>query len=120
LVYIACQAAASWGRKLPCGGELHVAVNFYRAALERQRDFQAGVWYWSRAALMIAGPVLGAYRAYLLKPSAVREAVFGANLLACGVVAASLLVVWPKTGLSTWRKYQRRIEELDALGGDGR
>jgi hypothetical protein len=119
LVYIACQAIAFRGWRLPLQGDLSVVASLYRSALERQRDFQAGAWYWSRAALMIAGPVLGIYRACLLKPSASREVILGANLAACGLIAVSLLIVWPKTGLSPWRKYQRSIDELDALEDDG-
>ena len=67
----------------------------------------------------MAGPVLGIYRSCLLKPSASREVILGANLAACGLIAVSLLIVWPKTGLSPWRKYQRSIDELDALEDDG-
>jgi hypothetical protein len=39
--------------------------------------------------------------------------------MACGIMALSLLIVWPKTGLSPWRKYQRSIDELDALDDHG-
>lgn len=120
LVYIACQAIAFRGWGFPRGGQLPVLASFYRAALERQRDFQAGAWYWWRAALLMAGPMLGIYRTWLLKPSAGREAVLQANLVACGIMAVSLLIVWPKTGLSPWRKYQRSIDELDSLEGDRR
>lgn len=120
LVYIACHAIVFRGWSLPREGELPVIAGLYRSALERQRDFQAGVWYWSRAALMIAGPVLSIYRTWLLKPSGVRTMVLDANFLACAIVAASLLLVWPKTGLSPWRKYQRSIDELDALQDGGR
>jgi hypothetical protein len=119
LVYIGCQAIAIRGWRLPLGGELPIIASLYRSALERQRDFQAGAWYWSRAVLLMAGPVLGLYRTWLLKPSAGREIVLRGNLAACGIIAVSLLIVWPKTGLSPWRKYQRSIDELDALEGDG-
>ena len=119
LVYIACQAIAFRGWRLPLEGELPIIASLYRSALERQRDFQAGAWYWSRAALLIAGPLLCIYRACLLRPSAGREIALEANLVACGIIAASLLIVWPKTGLSPWRKYQRSIDELDALEDDG-
>ena len=120
LVYIVCQAVAYRGWRLPLEGELPAVANWYRAALERQRDFQAGAWYWSRSALLIAGPVLSTYRAWLLKPSGAREVILGGNFAACGIIVVSLLIVWPKTGLSPWRKYQRSIDELDALEGDGR
>lgn len=118
LVYVGCQAIAHRGWRLPRGGELAVVTNFYRSALECQRDFQAGAWYGWRAALLIAGLVLGTYRAWLLKASAGREIVLCGNLAACGIIAVSLLIVWPKSGLSPWRGYQRRIDELDALEGD--
>src|ERR1035437_10727289 len=96
LVFIACQAIAFRGWRLPLGGKLPVVASLYRSALERQRDFQAGVWFWSRAALMIVGPVLGIYRTCLMKFSASREVILGANLASCGIMAVSLLIVWPK------------------------
>jgi hypothetical protein len=120
LVYIACQAIAFRGWRFPREGELPAVASLYRAALERQRDFQSGVWYWSRAALIAAGPVLATYRTWLMRPSAGREVVLEANLLACGLIAVSILVFWPKKGFSQWRRYQRSIDQLDALEGDGR
>ena len=120
LVYIACQAIAYRGWNLPLEGDVTAVASLYRAALERQRDFQAGAWYWLRAALMIAGPVLGIYRAALLKPSPVRAILLDGNFVACAIIAASLLLVWPKTRLSGWRRYQSSIDKLDALESDGR
>jgi len=120
LVYIVCQAIAYRGWRLPPEGELPVVASWYRSALERQRDFQAGAWYWSRAALAIAGPLLGIYRTWLLKPSPGRTIVLDGNFVACAIMVGSLLLAWPKTVLSPWRKYQRSIDELDALESDGR
>jgi hypothetical protein len=120
LVYIACQAIAYRGWRLPLEGELPVVASWYRAALERQRDFQAGAWYWLRAALLVAGPVLGIYRTWLLKPSSDRAFLLDGNFVACGIMVASLLLVSPKSRLSGGRGYQRSIDKLDALTGDGR
>jgi hypothetical protein len=76
LVYIACQAIAFRGWRLPRSGELPVVAGFYRSALERQRDFQAGAWYGWRAALLMAGPVLGIYRTWLMRPRPVARLFF--------------------------------------------
>jgi hypothetical protein len=120
LVYIACQAIAFRGWRFPLEGGLPVVANAYRLALERQRDFASGVWYWSRSAILVAGPLLSAYRAWLLKPSLVREIILRANLAAGVIIVVSLLLTWPKIWLSPWRKYQRTLDQLDALEGDGR
>jgi uncharacterized membrane protein (DUF485 family) len=117
LVYIACEAIAFRGWRFPRGGELPEVADAYRAALVHQRDVLSGVWYWSRVTLIVAGPLLGAYHAWLLQPGAVRESILGANLLACGIIVLSLVVAKPVT----WRavaRYQRTIDELDALEGD--
>src|ERR1017187_1025661 len=92
LGYIACEAIAFRGWRFPRGGGLPEVADAYRSALLHQRDLLSGVWYWSRLTLIVVGPVLGAYHACLLKPSAAREAILGANLVACGVIVLSLVV----------------------------
>jgi hypothetical protein len=119
LVYIVCEAITFRGWRLPQGGGLPEAAGAYRSALRHQRDLLSGVWYWSRAALIVAGPLLGAYHAWLLKPGAVRGAILDANLTAGGIIALTLLVTRPVTQRVIAR-YQRSIEELDALEGEGR
>jgi hypothetical protein len=67
----------------------------------------------------VAGPLLAAYHAWLLKPGAVREAILSANLVAGGIIVLTLLVTRPVTRRVAAR-YQRAIDQLDALAGDGR
>jgi hypothetical protein len=119
LVYIACEAITFRGGRFPRGVELPEVADAYRSALLHQRDLLTGVWYWSRAILIVAGPLLGAYHAWPLKPGAVREALLSANLVAGGIIVLSLLVTRSVTGRVVAR-YQRTIAELDALEGHGR
>jgi hypothetical protein len=119
LGYIACEAITYRGWRHPRGGGLPEVAAAYRSALVHQRDLLSGVWYWSRVALIVAGPLLGAYHAWLLQPGAVRQAIFSANLVAGGVIALSLIVTRPVTRRVVAR-YQRTLAELDALAGDGR
>lgn len=116
LVYIVCEAIAFRGWRLPRGAGLPEVVDAYRSALLHQQDVQSGMWYWARAALFVAGPVLGAYYAWLLKPSAVREAIVSANLVASGIIVLSLLASRAVTRRVVAR-YQRIIDQLDALAG---
>jgi hypothetical protein len=119
LGYIAGEAIADRGWRFPREGGSQEVADAYRSALGHQRDLYSGLWYWSRAALFVAGPMMGTYHAWLLKPSAAREAILGANLVACGVLVLSLLVTRPLTRRAV-AGYQRTIDELDALEGDGR
>jgi hypothetical protein len=119
LGYIACEAIAFRGWRSPREGGLPEVADAYRAALVHQREVLSGAWYWSRATLILAGPLLGAYHAWLLKPGAAREAIFYANLRACGIIVLALVAA----RLLTWRivvRYQGTIDQLDALQGDGR
>ena len=119
LVYVVCEAVAFRGWRLPRGGQLPEVAGAYRAALVHQRDHLNGVWFWYRGTLVVAGPLLGAYHAWLLKPGAVREGLLNANLAAGGIVVLALLVTRPVTRRVIAR-YQRTIDQLDALAGDGR
>jgi hypothetical protein len=119
LVYIACQAIAFRGWRLPRGGGLPEVANAYRSALLHQRDLLSGVWLWSRIILIVAGPMLSAYRVWLLKPSAVHEVILRSNLAACGIMALTLIVTRPVNRRIVAR-YQRTIDQLDALQGDAR
>jgi hypothetical protein len=119
LVYIAGEAITFRGGRFLRGGALPEVADAYRSALLHQRDLLTGVWYWSRITLIMAGPLLGAYHAWLLKPGAVREAILGANLLAGGIIVLSLLVTRPVTRRAIAR-YQRTIAALDVLEGDAR
>lgn len=119
LVYIVCEAIAFRGWSLPRGGGLPEVANAYRLALLHQRDLLSGVWLWSRLALIMAGPLLSAYRVWLLKPSPVHEIILRSNLAACGIMVLTLIVTRPMNRRIVAR-YQRTIDALDALQGDGR
>jgi len=118
LVYIACEAIAFRGWRLPREGGLPEVANAYRSALLHQRDLLSGVWLWSRITLIVAGPMLSAYRVWLLKPSAVHELILRSNLAACGIMVLTLIVTRPANRRIVAR-YQRTIDELNALEGDG-
>jgi hypothetical protein len=117
LVYIVCEAIAFRGWRLPRGGQLREVADAYRAALVHQRDHLNGVWFWYRGTLVVAGPLLGACHAWLLKPGAAREGLLHANLAAGGIIVLTLLVTRPVTRRVIAR-YQRTIDQLDALEGE--
>jgi hypothetical protein len=82
------------------------SVDFYRAALERQRDFHRGAWLWSRLAIFLPGPVifvLGARSNSRL------------SLIAIGAIFVLLGILAIPMNLSRARSFQRRIDELDRL-----
>ena len=94
-------------RVLPDVGETG-GTQFYRAELKRQRDFHRGSWLWSRLLVLLPGPIvfmIGFVRAY---PEAAPFMWLDfATLLVLAVLAVPL-------NLRLARKYQRRIDTLDA------
>jgi hypothetical protein len=83
-------------------------TQFYRAELERQRDFHRGSWFWSRLLILLPGPIVflvGFAQAY---PEAAPFMWLDfATLLVLAILAVPL-------NLRLARKYQRRIDMLDA------
>jgi hypothetical protein len=82
------------------------SIEFYRAALERQRDFHRGVWLWSRLAIFLPGPAIFALSAKT--NSRVSLITVIAIFVLLGILAIPL-------NLSRARSFQRRIDELDRL-----
>jgi hypothetical protein len=82
------------------------SVEFYRTALERQRDFHRGAWLWSRLAIFLPGPVIFALGAK--SNSSVSLIAIIAIFVLLGILAIPL-------NLSRARSFQRRIDELDRL-----
>ena len=117
LAYIVCEAISFRGWRFPRGVGLPEVADVYRSVLRHQRDVLSGVWYWWRATLIVAGPLLGAYHAWLLKPGGAREALLRGNLVAGGIIVLTLLVTRPVTRRVVAR-YQRTLDQLDALEGD--
>ena len=94
-------------RVMPDMGETE-SIRFYRAELERQRDFHRGRWLWSRLIILLPGPVVwmvGSVRAW---PKA--------TTLTWWTLAAFLIlaVIGVMLNLRLARQYQRRIDALDA------
>jgi hypothetical protein len=58
------------------------------------------------------------YRVWLMKPSAAREIMLKGYLVACGIMVLTLIVTRPMNRRIVAR-YQRTIDQLDALEGDG-
>src|SRR5260370_27167279 len=83
-------------------------MSFYRAELERQRDFHRGRWFWSRLLIFLPGPLVfcvGFAQAY--PGLALYIWLEFATLLILAPIAVLL-------NLGLARKYQRRIDALDA------
>ena len=116
--YVVCDIAR-WGWTSSRGGGSPEIAAAYRSELVRQQDRLSRVWYCSLMTLSSAGAALGSYRLWLMKPSGVREIVLPLNLAVCGIMVVMLLAAHPVTRRQI-AKYQRRIDELDALECGGR
>ena len=95
------------GHVMPDMGETE-SIRFYRAELERQRDFHCAWWLWSRLIILLPGPVVwmvGSVRAW---PKA---ATLTWWTLATFLILAAIAV---PLNLRLARQYQRRIDALDA------
>ncbi len=105
--YMIVQLLVRKERRLPNLGEIDCRA-FYRAELERQRDFHRGWWLWSRALLFMPGPVIWMIGfAQFVRDKAWFVWLELAAFLILGTLAipANLRLAW---------KYQRRIDALDA------
>ncbi len=86
-----------------------VSVEFYRAELQRQRDFHCGIWLWSRLLIFAPGPlvfILGFEIAHPELATIIRAE--GAAILFLAALAVPL-------NLRLARKYQKQIDELESL-----
>jgi hypothetical protein len=95
-------------RTMPNVGETG-CTEFYRAELERQRDFHRGKWFWSRLLILLPGPLVfcvGFAQAYP------EIALFIWLNFAAILILAAIAV---PLNLRLARKYQRRIDALDAV-----
>jgi hypothetical protein len=82
-------------------------IEFYRAELVRQRDFNRGRWLWSRLLALYAGLFLGMWEP--LRGSNAAPRVI--NLLTVSILA--VLSVWLSYRKS--RKLQQQIDPIDAM-----
>ena len=106
--YMFVQLRLRPARVMPEMGETE-CIRFYRAELERQRDFHRGGWFWSRLLIFLPGPLIfcvGFVQAY---PEIAAFIWLEAATLLIGIAVAVPL------NLRLARKYQRRIDALDAV-----
>jgi|HubBroStandDraft_5_1064220.scaffolds.fasta_scaffold27685_4 hypothetical protein len=85
------------------------AIGAYRVELERQRDFHRSSWFWSRQLLFLPGPVLFCVGEAMVQPESARAFL---------AILAAFAFLWLRAvplNLNQARKYQRRLDELDAL-----
>jgi len=105
--YLLVQLRMRPARAMPDVGETD-CTEFYRAELERQRDFHRGKWFWSRLVVVLPGPVMFCVGFAQSHPEI---ALFIWLELAVILVLAAIAV---PLNLRLARKYQRRIDTLNA------
>ncbi len=88
------------------------SVEFYRAELQRQRDFHCGIWFWSRLVIFSPGPLVFMIGFQITHPEL--AAIVNAEI-ACFLTLIALAV---PVNLKIARKYQRQINELESLQKD--
>jgi hypothetical protein len=81
---------------------------FYRTELERQRDFNGGLWFWSRLVIVVPGVVV-----FLIGRAIEHPGIIHPIRLAAVAVVFLVLVVTRHLRLA--RKYQREIDALDLV-----
>lgn len=89
-----------------------VSVEFYRAELQRLRDFTCGIWLWSRALMILPGPLVFMIGLQFSYP--------GLELFIYAEMALflTLLTIAIPLNLRISRKYQLEIDELESLQKD--
>jgi hypothetical protein len=95
-------------RSMPDSGATE-CIRFYRAELERQRDFHRGKGLFSWLLIFLPGPIVFNVAFALDRP---QFASIVALQMAAMVIAAAIVV---PLNLSMSRKYQRRIDALDTV-----
>jgi hypothetical protein len=109
-LYLAYQLYARRPGDWPLESGSSAYTDSYRVELERQRDFHRGIWLWSRLVIMFPSYMLFYIGFAMTHPEFGRwfAAAIAACLIVLGIVAVPL-------NLRLSRKYQRQIDELDAL-----
>ena len=89
------------------------SLDFFRAELERQRDFHRGVWFWSRMAVLMPALLAWGMGAIVLLP-------WPDNIPGWSVAAVAVLVTPLAIHLNRKRArtYQQQIDGLGALKQD--
>jgi hypothetical protein len=108
-LYIAYQLYERGIRTLPPEIRPAASTDFYRAELARERDFQCGIRFWFRLVIPSAGVILILIGSAMADPGSTRELAF---IVACFI---GLCIVEVPINRRLSRKYQRQMDELDAL-----
>jgi hypothetical protein len=116
VTYLVCDIVR-WGWRFSSGGGLPEDAAAYRSELVRQQDRLSRGWYRSFIAINFVATATSAYGIWLMKPSANRDIVLLITLPAFGV-ATVMLFASKSMARRQIAKYQRRIDELDAIAGE--
>ena len=84
-------------------------TEFYRAELERHRDFHRGKWFWSRLLVLLPGPLVF----WVGFAQAFPEIAWLIWLNLAAFLILAMIAV--PLNLRLARRYQRRIDALDAV-----
>lgn len=109
MVYMAYQVYARRPGPSPLETDAAGWARFYRTELERQRDFHRGFWFWSRLAAILPGFIVFCAGGAIARPADARDYT--------GMLAVFIFLgIWAvPLNLSQARKYQRQLDELEAL-----
>ncbi len=109
MLYLTYQLWARHAREAPGETDPSACAIPYRAELERQRDFHCGWWFWSRLLIMLPGPILFCVGGVIAQP----ETTQGYFAIIVCLIALAIAAI--PLNLRLARKYQRQIDELDAV-----
>ena len=107
--YMAYQVHRRRGETLSWQPTGVAGIHAYRTELERQRDFHRGRWFWSRLLICVPSYLL------FLAGFAVAHPELAKVLAAIAAVAVVLAILAVPLQLKESKRYQGRIDELDAL-----
>lgn len=108
MLYMTLQLLARRGA-LSVRSNLPASADAYRLELERQRDFHSGGWLWSRLFMMVPGFLLFCIGGAIAHPALTE------HFATMEVVFVFFCVIAVPANLKFARKYQRRIDDLDAV-----
>jgi hypothetical protein len=109
MLYMAYQVYARRAGTPPLETAAAGWAGFYLTELERQRDFHRGFWFWSRLAVTLPGFILFCVGGAIARPADARGYT--------GQLAVFILLgIWSvPLNLGRARKYQRQLDDLEAL-----
>lgn len=107
-LYMLYQVYIGRGRTAPSGASASAREEFYRAELVRQRDFHRGRYFWARMIIFTPGCLLLCFACANVDPQ-------NKACLLNGMVIIVFCIIAVPANLRIARKYQRQIDELDAL-----